>query len=299
MLATMRGCAAPPPCTQYFLFDLETVRVPARAGDCANGAIVPREHRVWDIAVLHVPTRQCWSSRVDPQLADFRSPPPGHPQVTPEGLRASGARPFGVVAREFLGFLAAHSANGTVPVVLASHGGFVLDKPVLEAELARAGFVLPPTTFFFDTYPFFRGVFSKLAPNGFGLSALYATVMGHPRVSGLEHSAVADVLALEELLVRSTGGSRNFGRVLVGGYYAPNNTPLQIIRGIGDRTEARLWAQGLQCVEDLVAQGPALAGVLGVFCHLPPPMAAGISAAVTAYISANRPRTTDGAPVSA
>jgi hypothetical protein len=300
MLATACG-PAPPTCTQFFLFDLETVRVPESAGHAAAaaapGAIAPRQHRVWDIAVLHVPTRQCWSSRVDPGLAAFRTPPPGHPQVTPEGLRAGGARPFAAVARGFLHFLAQHSAGGTVPVVLASHGGFVLDKPVLEAELGRAGLALPPLTFFFDTYPFFRAVFSQRAPDGFGLSALYASAMGRPRVSGLEHSAVADVLALEELLVHSTRGSRDLARALRGGYYAPNDTPLQTIRGIGDCTEARLWAQGLRRVEDLVAQGPALAAVLGQLCGLPPAVAAGIAAAVGAYISANR-ATAVGAPSS-
>jgi hypothetical protein len=287
MLSTARG-PVPPPCTQFFLFDLETVRVLESAERLAPGTIAPAEHRVWDIAVLHVPTRQCWSSRVDPGLEAFRPPPPGHPQVTPESLRAGGARPFAAAAREFLAFLAQHSAGGTVPVVLASHGGFVLDKPVLEAELRRAGFVLPAQTFFFDTYPFFRAVFGHCAPDGFSLSALYASAMGHPRVSGLEHSAIADVLALEELLVHSTRGSRDLARALRGGYYAPNDTPLQTIRGIGDCTEALMWAQGLRRVEDLVVQGPALETVLGNACGLSPPVAARIAAAVGAYINTNR-----------
>ena len=229
--------------TQFFLFDLETVDL-----DPTESRLDPTRHRVWDIAVVHVATRQSFSAKIDPGYSEYPARP-GFFTVTPAYLKKVDAKPFAEVASSLVGFLWRLSAGSTVPTVLVSHGNFVLDKPVLEQGFRRAGLTFPRNVLFFDTCPFFRKTFRNRT--SYSLRALYTNIIGcKPR--GDAHRALADVHALEDLLMWITNGNRCLSLFLHGGYYPPYCTPLQCIRGIGNEKEALLWSGGLRSVEDLI-----------------------------------------------
>jgi hypothetical protein len=246
-------------------------------------AIAPEKHHLWDISLMHLPSRQQWSSLVDPQLEHYPAPPPGHPRVTAEFLRANRAQPFSVVAERLKRFVAAFSRG--CPSVFVSHGAFLLDKPVLEAAFCAAGVSLPPGTLFFDTFPHFRRHFQPRPPGGYSLGCLLDHVKGAPQ-DGPRHRAAHDVRALECILAHAVPGSRHLGASLRGAYHAPGSTSLQRIPGIGDKREVRLWTAGLcsveQCAHLLVHR--RLEAHLVQCCGLPAATAASIAKSVQAFI---------------
>lgn len=224
---------------EFFAFDLETV------GPVAT----PHECHIWDIAVRHMRSGHMIHYTVDPGLPTYAPPPKSDLFVVTKGfLRRSRALPFEKVLPRLVSFVASHCArgDGAVPAVLMSHGTFLLDKPVLEREFARAKETIPSGWYFYDTLPFFRRRYRRQP--SYSLNVLYAAVFGKPPDSS--HFAVADVITLSQLLMHATGGATH---VLTGAYCPPYLSPLQTIKYIGAQKETLLVQHAnVTCVEDLV-----------------------------------------------
>lgn len=245
----------------FYVFDLEMV-----------GTTNPDQCRIWDVALLHWPSRRLFTATVDPAWTSY--PPPPHPDlfpVTSTFLKTSGARPFAAVATDIRAFVRATAGSGAVPTAWVSHGCHLLDKPVLEREFARLGQALPGHWYFYDTLPFFRKRYRRQA--SYKLGPLFTSVFGRPPPRC--HRAVDDVWTLTTLLTHATFGGNT--RWLTGGYYPPLLTPLQTVRYIGTQGEALLHAAGYTCVEDLVVllaktcglHEPTLRRHFQARCHLP------------------------------
>ena len=215
-----------PPNTNFIVYDLEAV------GD----ARMPSQCRIWNIAAIRLSDGEKFNAFVDPQ-SEEEYPEPPHPdlfRVTKAFLREKNARPFREVGREFFEW-----ANRG-PVVLISHGNFMLDKPLLEYEYGRQGIALPHAWAFFDTLPWFRATMRK--EPSYSLKNLYRSAFLEDIPN--QHFALPDAEALVRLL-----GVK--GHELRGVVYPPYYTPLQRVKFIGPYNELVLVENGVQCVEDL------------------------------------------------
>ena len=226
---------------EMFVFDLEIV---------GPGMDNLKQNYIWDLAMLHVATRQLFQAKVDPELDTYPEPP--HPDLFPvdkDYLCKANARPFAEVMPDLVAFVRGHCArpnHALVPALLMSHGTFVLDKPVLEREFARQNKVVPSHWYFYDTLPFFRRAFRKKP--SYALKSLYQSVFWRPPQA--MHFASADVMTLLHLLLYATQGNP---RCLSGAYCPAYLTPLQTLKYVGWQKERLLVDHGnVTCVEDLV-----------------------------------------------
>lgn len=225
---------------EVFVFDLEIVGEPSDPSTC----------HIWDLAFVHVGSGEALHCKVDPQLETYPPPPSCELfPVTKVFLANHDAKPFAEVLPRLLGFIELHSPHVQSyhgPVVLVSHGAFVLDKPVLEREFARVNRVVPSHWRFYDSLPFFRRVFRRA--KSYKLAALYEHVFWAP--PGTSHFASADAAALVKLLRRATGGDMTR---LYGAYVPPYLSALQTIKYVGSQKEMLLVSRAnVTCVEDLV-----------------------------------------------
>ena len=223
-----------PHTTVHFVFDVEAVGTPPR---------------IWDIAIQNLCTGQLFHQFVDPQLDEY--PPPPHQDlfhVTNTYLSENNAQPFRLVVTKLLQWV--HSLHAT-HYVFMSHGCFVLDKQLIEAEFGREHLVVPSNWYFYDTLPFFRLQYKKQP--SYALGQLYTMLFNEPIHNA--HFALADTLALRRMLLACMNLPLvlpfHLSTRLVGCYYPAFYTPLQCVRFIGTYNETLLVMGGIQCVEDL------------------------------------------------
>ena len=223
-----------PHTTVHFVFDVEAVGTPPR---------------IWDLAVQNMCTGQYFHEYVDPQLDDY-PPPPSKDlfHVTNTFLSKQKAQPFSTVLTRLLKWV--HSVNAT-HYVFMSHGCFVLDKQLIEAEFGRQQVVVPSTWYFYDTLPYFRSQYKK--QRSYALNQLYTMLFHEPIVNA--HFELADTLALRRMLLVTLNLPLvlpfHLSTRLFGCYYPAFYTPLQCVRFIGTYNENLLVMGGVQCVEDL------------------------------------------------
>lgn len=232
---------------EYFAFDIETVGPPENPAACF----------IWDLCITHLCSRHVLQYKIDPQLDAYPAPP--HKdlfRVTAGYLQNANAQPFAVVLPRIVAFVTEHCTrqasnqhNKTptvVPALFVSHGGFCLDKPVLEREFARQNCVIPAKWYFYDTLPFFRRQYRRLP--SYALNCLYQSVFWVPPAAS--HFAAADVLTLVHLLLHATGGNTT---LLTGAYCPAYLTPLQTVKYIGSHKELLLVQHAsVTSVEDLI-----------------------------------------------
>jgi DNA polymerase III epsilon subunit-like protein len=227
--------------TVFIVYDLEAV------GD----ARTPAQCKIWNLAAIHYVSGAEYSVFVDPQSKEDEYPMPPHPdlfRVTKAFLKNKKARPFKTIGSEFFNWVTAFHVSTEAPVVLISHGNFMLDKPLLEYEFGRDGIALPHNWYFYDTLPWFRAQMRK--EPSYSMKNLYKSVF--MEAIPQQHFALPDAQALYRLLKHTVSEDRtSLNRTLYGVYYPPYYTPLQRVKFLGTYNEMLLVQGGVQSVEDL------------------------------------------------
>ena len=221
--------------TVYVIYDIEAI------GDVRKPSLC----RLWNIAAQNYRTGAIFHAFVDPNVRVIERPP--HPDLFPltrDFLESKEAKPWSHVGPLFLEWMGHQRVNGG-PLVLVSHGNFMLDKPLLEVEYGRLNTVIPAWIYFYDTLFWFRMVLRKRS--SYSLKNLYQETFGQPIAN--QHLAMPDVLALRQLLDTTILPQCLF--YLRGSYYPAYYTPLQRIKYVGNYNELLLIQGGCQCVEDL------------------------------------------------
>jgi len=220
----------------YICFDLEA---------CGNIRDV-RSCRIWDIAAINIHTGERFNELVNPwpkgKEDEQKYPPVKHAGAFPITSEFfSNVESFSVIGHKFYNWIITQQRQ--LPVVLVSHGNFVLDKPLLEKEFGQIKFLCPSNWYFYDTLPLFRTLMKKQP--SYSLQNLYEFVFKE-KIKG-HHRAMPDAEALHRMLFHVNPHVYQFHGVYYPAYY----TPLQKVKFLGNYNEKLLISGGVQCVEDL------------------------------------------------
>lgn len=227
---------------EYFVFDLEVVASNNTLD--SSGILKPAQCYIWDMCFIHLRTHAKFAMKVNPGLNEY-PPPPNDDlfHVNKDYLEENNALPFSKVIPKFLDFINYFTQER--PAVFIAHGTFLLDKPVLQLEFARAHCLMPNNFYFFDTLPMFRQKFRR--QSSYSLKSLYR--MCFKELPKEHHFAESDAFNLLKILMHACNNDiYNIEGCLCPAYL----TPLQTVKFIGRQKEMLLFHAGITCLEELV-----------------------------------------------
>jgi len=218
----------------------------------------PNTTFLYSLAAIHSATGHTFQQIVDPGLsaAQLRSfcVYEGCRKVTKNWLRREQAMSFKRAFQKFVDFVEGHAVpeqqfGGQIALVpiIAAHGAFRADKPVLVSAIRRTGVSFPPGWKWFDTLHFFRRVMpASRGPGqmGYSLHQVAKTVGVNPESFGRRHDALPDA--------RTLYGTIKAFPNLYGAIYGWHETALTTVPGIGLRSEAVLFSHNIRSTENLL-----------------------------------------------
>lgn len=242
---SLHFCAVSHP--RLFVVDLEWL------GDVTR----PSSTLIYSIAAVHCASGHTFYQVINPgltsqQLREYRVYE-GCRKVTRSWLRREKAETFKVAFQRLVNFVKAHSVvqqefrEINLAPILAAHGAFRADKPVLASAIRRTGTAFPQDWKWFDTLHFFRRVMpSARGPNqmGYSLHQIANTVGVDYEKLGRPHDALPDAMTLYEIIKMFPN--------LYGALYGWHETALTTVPGVGLRSETILFQNNICSTESLL-----------------------------------------------
>lgn len=217
----------------------------------------PNSTYVYSVALIHCATGHTFYRVIDPgvsaqQLQSFQVYE-GCRKVTKSWLKREQAIPFAAAFKQLQNFVSAHAVANhsfgetSITPILAAHGAYRADKPVLMSAMRRTSVPFPPHWKWFDTLHFFRRVMPVSRDDGqtgYSLHAVAKTLNIPFKTFGRPHDALPDTKTLYECLKMFTS--------LYGAMYGWHETALTTVPGIGLRSEAILFGYNICSTEALL-----------------------------------------------
>jgi DNA polymerase III epsilon subunit-like protein len=215
------------------IYDIEGI------GDVSN----PHQCHIWNISAMVLGSPTCvFDQFIDPPIKTIPDPPNEHLfKVTKTFLKTANAQPCDKVLSFFFKWIRNNYDEREGFVILASHGNFRYDQPILQTEMMRYGILPPPNLYFIDTLHWFRSI--KKGRESFSLSNLYKDQFSKPIRNA--HLSLFDVHALHDLILAQH-------QDLHGIMYQVFHTSLLRIPSVGLCTESTLYDGNIYSLEHLL-----------------------------------------------
>ena len=218
----------------------------------------PNTTFIYSIAVIHSASGNTFEQIIDPGLSEQRLRSfrvyEGCRQVTKSWLKRENAVSFKKAFENLVNFASGFTVSEShfqqqtmLAPIMAAHGAFRADKPVLVSAMRRSGAAFPPGWRWFDTLHFFRRVMpASRGPGqmGYSLRQVAKTMGVNHESFGRQHDALPDAKTLYETMKMFPS--------LYGSVYGWHETALTTVPGVGLRSEAILFSRNIRSTENLL-----------------------------------------------
>ncbi len=193
--------------------------------------------RIWEIGIILMENgtmKDQFEALVDPFPGEMYIPPApkGYFSPTREFLNRNGARPFSQVLRALVRWIRARTPKDCSPLFVA-HGAFRSDKQVFESHATSVDFRIPQKWYWCDSLVLSREQMPHREK--YSMQSICEDLFGEYKQS---HRALGDAKMLAKIIQEK--------HLKIEGFAYPSYTmPLQIVNGIGPKTEKILQQAGV------------------------------------------------------